>query len=196
MQIKLTFTREVVYLASFWKWGFLELGSGLLRPLCGPCVKDIPRKKLNNIFNCIELWREEGRWRLWICMRPSSTNAVNRLTRHAASWDILRMWWAQLRPYKHINCIHLHDYDIWKNLCFLFSFHFGCLLVFLTKYLNLSSALLSVSFQHFNFKGNTLLGLKVAATLRNLLSKAKPRGSSFRELFQACVPNMFLMGTY
>ena len=24
------FTREVVYLASFWKWGFLELGSGLL----------------------------------------------------------------------------------------------------------------------------------------------------------------------
>ena len=30
MQIKLIFTREVVHLASFWKWGFLELGSGLL----------------------------------------------------------------------------------------------------------------------------------------------------------------------
>ena len=29
MQIKLIFTRKVVYLASFWKWGFLELGSGL-----------------------------------------------------------------------------------------------------------------------------------------------------------------------
>ena len=33
MQIKLIFTRKVVYLASFWKWGFLELGSGLLREL-------------------------------------------------------------------------------------------------------------------------------------------------------------------
>ena len=30
MQIKLTFTGKVVHLASFWKWGFLELGSGLL----------------------------------------------------------------------------------------------------------------------------------------------------------------------
>ena len=30
MQIKLIFTRKVVYLASFWKWEFLELGSGLL----------------------------------------------------------------------------------------------------------------------------------------------------------------------
>ena len=31
MQIKLIFTRKVVHLASFWKWGFLELGSGLLK---------------------------------------------------------------------------------------------------------------------------------------------------------------------
>ena len=30
MQIKLIFTRKVVHLTSFWKWGFLELGSGLL----------------------------------------------------------------------------------------------------------------------------------------------------------------------
>ena len=30
MQIKLIFTRKVVHLASFWKSGFLELGSGLL----------------------------------------------------------------------------------------------------------------------------------------------------------------------
>ena len=29
MQVKLIFTRKVVRLASFWKWGFLELGSGL-----------------------------------------------------------------------------------------------------------------------------------------------------------------------
>ena len=30
MQIKLIFTRKVVHLVSFWKWGFWELGSGLL----------------------------------------------------------------------------------------------------------------------------------------------------------------------
>ena len=30
MQIKLIFTRKVVHLASFWKWRFLERGSGLL----------------------------------------------------------------------------------------------------------------------------------------------------------------------
>ena len=30
MQIKLIFTREIEHLASFWMWGFLELGSGLL----------------------------------------------------------------------------------------------------------------------------------------------------------------------
>ena len=29
MQVKLIFTRKVVHLASFWKWGFLELGGGL-----------------------------------------------------------------------------------------------------------------------------------------------------------------------
>ena len=28
MQVKLIFTRKVVHLASFWKWGFLEHGSG------------------------------------------------------------------------------------------------------------------------------------------------------------------------
>ena len=30
MQIKLIFTRKVVHQASSWKWGFLELRSGLL----------------------------------------------------------------------------------------------------------------------------------------------------------------------
>ena len=31
VQIKLIFTRTFVHLASFWKWGFLELGSSLLK---------------------------------------------------------------------------------------------------------------------------------------------------------------------
>ena len=34
MQITLIFSRKVVHLASFWKWGFLELGSGLLECKC------------------------------------------------------------------------------------------------------------------------------------------------------------------
>ena len=41
MQIKLIFTRKVVHLASFWKWGFFELGSGL--------------------FATLETWRKLGR---------------------------------------------------------------------------------------------------------------------------------------
>ena len=43
MQIKLIFTRKVVHFASFWKWGFLELGSGLFeewRERC--CQTQVP----------------------------------------------------------------------------------------------------------------------------------------------------------
>ena len=36
MQIKLIVTRKVVHLASFWKWGFLELESGLLITVTTP----------------------------------------------------------------------------------------------------------------------------------------------------------------
>ena len=35
LQIKLIFTRKVVHLASFWKWRFVELGSG---PLVSPII--------------------------------------------------------------------------------------------------------------------------------------------------------------
>ena len=39
-QIKLIFRRKVVHLASFWKWGFLELGSGLFeRTFSNPSVR-------------------------------------------------------------------------------------------------------------------------------------------------------------
>ena len=41
IQRKLIFTRKVVHLASFWKWGFLELGSGLFAPCKG--LQDIFR---------------------------------------------------------------------------------------------------------------------------------------------------------
>ena len=46
IQIKLIFTRKVVNLASFWKWGFLELGGGLLREL----LKD------QSIFPLVIIW--------------------------------------------------------------------------------------------------------------------------------------------
>ena len=42
MQIKLIFTRKIVHLASFWKWGFLELGSSLFSSL-----------SICDEFNCI-----------------------------------------------------------------------------------------------------------------------------------------------
>ena len=41
MQIKLIFTRKVVHLALFWKWGFLELGSSLFIAL-EKCEKKMP----------------------------------------------------------------------------------------------------------------------------------------------------------
>ena len=60
MQIKLVFTRKVVHLASFWRWGFLELGSGLftgrnstgdvmLLQLTNRTVRDISRRSRRSI---------------------------------------------------------------------------------------------------------------------------------------------------
>ena len=40
MQIKLFSTRKVVHMASFWKWGFLELGSGLFIKTEGAQAED------------------------------------------------------------------------------------------------------------------------------------------------------------
>ena len=39
MQIKLIFSRKVEHLASFWKWGSLELGINLLRRLTRPLCR-------------------------------------------------------------------------------------------------------------------------------------------------------------
>ena len=44
MQIKLIFTRKVAHLASFWKWGFFELGRSGLFPSSSTC------DELNCIF--------------------------------------------------------------------------------------------------------------------------------------------------
>ena len=49
MQIRLISTRKFVHLASFWKWGFLELGSGLL--------KEVQKKTLGPAL-CVHLWEK------------------------------------------------------------------------------------------------------------------------------------------
>ena len=53
MQIKLIFTRKVVHLASFWKWGFLELGSGLL--ICYIEVANEVCKQANDVLLCMKM---------------------------------------------------------------------------------------------------------------------------------------------
>ena len=56
MQIKLIFTRKVVHLASFWKWGFLELGSDLLQSVHSmkdPFAPDtVPRRAMVALKRC------------------------------------------------------------------------------------------------------------------------------------------------
>ena len=53
MQIKLIFTRKVAHLASFWKWGFLVLGSGLLFWKEFSCTK---KKQMQRILFTNEAW--------------------------------------------------------------------------------------------------------------------------------------------
>ena len=64
MQVKLIFTRKVVHLASFWKWGFLELGSALFDEvsilLHGFCTIRVFSERFSIIFDnhvqCYHLW--------------------------------------------------------------------------------------------------------------------------------------------
>ena len=49
MQVKLIYTRKVVHLASFWKWGFLELVGGLF-----PFLD--PRRKLGRVNFRKDFW--------------------------------------------------------------------------------------------------------------------------------------------
>ena len=67
MQIKLIFIRKVVHLASFWKWGFLELGSGLLR-LGDKRDGELTWVKKKNYLNLILTRR--GPFILFWCYRP------------------------------------------------------------------------------------------------------------------------------
>ena len=63
MQIKLIFTRKVVHLASFWKWGCLELGSGLFSLLVLSGLKYISSShaSLNDYFSFCRILKASGR---------------------------------------------------------------------------------------------------------------------------------------
>ena len=67
MQIKLIFTRKVVRLASFWKWGFLELGSGLfsLLVLSGLKYVSSSHASLNDYFSFLSHFL--GQWTVNKC---------------------------------------------------------------------------------------------------------------------------------
>ena len=58
MQIKLIFIRKVVHLASFWKWGFLELGRGLLFSL--DLIQDTTVTLLNGLNNFLSVSGKEN----------------------------------------------------------------------------------------------------------------------------------------
>ena len=49
MQVKLIFTRKVVHLATFWKWGFSELGSGLFPDYPGQPGADLRGSKYSDL---------------------------------------------------------------------------------------------------------------------------------------------------
>ena len=58
MQIKLIFIRKVVHLASFWKWGFLDLRSGLF------CCLNCCKVKQQNMVQDAKQWNSFSHW--WI----------------------------------------------------------------------------------------------------------------------------------
>ena len=55
-QIKLISTRKVVHLASFWQWGFLELGRGLFA-LLKTCIALIPSSSFRRMLAISKFFR-------------------------------------------------------------------------------------------------------------------------------------------
>ena len=74
MQIKLIFTRKDVHLVSFWKWGFLELGSGLLYIACFEGVYGRYCKKVKIITLTYNLPMLSSRFKVLHCTLPFEEN--------------------------------------------------------------------------------------------------------------------------
>ena len=74
MQIKLIYTRKIVHMASFWKRGLLQLGSGLLTPSF--------------------LWKGEGDWVEETFAKTTKT-IVRGIGKCAYCWLVCPQFWSQ-----------------------------------------------------------------------------------------------------
>ena len=90
MQIKLIFTRKFVHLASFWKWGFLELGSGLFTNFTLPIIHCFTLKNFAEALFSISLrttavpwrnWKQNLFWKIWRGRR-----------KQGVSWAMWKQW--------------------------------------------------------------------------------------------------------
>ena len=124
MQIKLIFTRKFVHLASFWKWGFLELGSGLFNPL-NPLSPSSDQDQFSP--NKIHTLSRDKLWELikWSPERNAliyhqilSTNSLRKCME--ISWRIC-MWILGLKGliYTDTFCgpLSVHINGLWLYLC-------------------------------------------------------------------------------
>ena len=80
MQIKLIFRRKVVHLASFWNWGLLELGSGLLEAMSMHKVRNHPAKTASwDPLKVFELFKVLVSYTvIWRYPRSSQMSCVSR----------------------------------------------------------------------------------------------------------------------
>ena len=85
MQIKLIFTRKFVHLASFRKWGFLELGSGLFIWYAPGITLNSGDNHLTVDNKAVALRRELRKsWnhcQVWICDKLSNNNLMPQFMR-------------------------------------------------------------------------------------------------------------------
>ena len=69
VQIKLIFTWKILHLASFWRWEFSELGSGLLKI---PSVNDIRNKSYMNCGNEMKMKKWSSQWTQFMQLRKEA----------------------------------------------------------------------------------------------------------------------------
>ena len=94
MQIKLISTRKVVHLASFWKWGFLERGSGLFNVVI-QIMRRSSRLQEGTFFphtiGVMGLQLEALTW-LNLLSMPKSQKQTNK-TRVGAVPQVTKLWY-------------------------------------------------------------------------------------------------------
>ena len=98
MQIKLIFIRKVVHLASFWKWGFSELGSGLfLDLLLGLWMPTPQARKQMNVSHNTTFYSEPH-----LNLRPMRNYSVAQVQWHKAPTEpVIKALFSLLRPHEN-----------------------------------------------------------------------------------------------